>query len=90
MTADDIIRIAREAGLRVGPSKDGPDDVWGVGANLERFATLVIANHPPQSFMTWKEGYEAGKQAEREACENICVANGALGLAAAIRARGQA
>ena len=27
---------------------------------------------------------------EREACENICVANGALGLAAAIRARGQA
>ena len=28
--------------------------------------------------------------AEREACENICVANGALGLAAAIRARGQA
>lgn len=27
--------------------------------------------------------------AEREACEEICVANGALGLAAAIRARGQ-
>lgn len=25
---------------------------------------------------------------EREACEEICVANGALGLAAAIRARG--
>ena len=73
MTADDIIRIAREAGLRVGPSKDGPDDVWGVGANLERFATLVIANHPPQSFMTWQEGYEAGKQAERMACAELCI-----------------
>ena len=29
-------------------------------------------------------------EAEREACKNICVANGALGLAAVIRARGQA
>ena len=32
------------------------------------FAALVIANHPPQSSMTWQVGYEAGKQAEREAC----------------------
>lgn len=39
---------------------------------LERFAALVIANHPPQSFMTWQEGYEAGKQAEREACAKVC------------------
>jgi len=37
----DAIEMAREAGLRVGPSRDGPDDVWGVGANLERFAHLV-------------------------------------------------
>jgi hypothetical protein len=37
----------------------------------EKFAALVIANHPPQSFMTWQEGYEAGKQAEREACAKI-------------------
>ena len=41
MTREDIIRMAREARFRVGPSKDGPDDVWGVGANLERFAKLV-------------------------------------------------
>ena len=34
--------------------------------DIEHFAALVIANHPPQSFMTWQEGYEAGKQAERE------------------------
>jgi hypothetical protein len=32
---------------------------------IQTFATLIIANHPPQSFMTWQEGYEAGKQAER-------------------------
>ena len=88
MTADNIIRIARESGLHL-----ATDVNWMPVIGLEyaeKFAALVIANHPPQSFMTWQEGYEAGKQAEREACENICVANGALGLAAAIRARGQA
>jgi len=37
-------------------------DIFGI----ERFAALVIASHPPQSYMTWQEGYEAGKQAERE------------------------
>jgi hypothetical protein len=41
--SQDIIAMAREAGFRVGPSRDGPDDVWGVGANLERFAALVAA-----------------------------------------------
>jgi deoxyribodipyrimidine photolyase len=33
--------------------------------DIEHFAALVIANHPPQSYMTWQEGFEAGKQAER-------------------------
>jgi hypothetical protein len=33
--------------------------------DIEHFAALVIANHPPQSYMTWQEGYEAGKQSER-------------------------
>ena len=32
---------------------------------------------------------ELGAQEAREACEHICVENGALGLAAAIRARGE-
>ena len=40
--------------------------------DIEHFAALVIANHPPQSYMTWQEGYEAGKQAEREACAKLC------------------
>ena len=37
----------------------------------------------------YKALIEAAVLAEREACENICVANGALGLAAAIRARSE-
>ena len=40
---NETIELARQAGFRVGPSRDGPDDVWGVGANLERFAKLVAA-----------------------------------------------
>ena len=43
MNRDDIIRMAQAAGFSVGPSRDGPDDGWGVGANLERFAALVAA-----------------------------------------------
>jgi len=43
MTRDDIIRMARDAGLKVGPSRDGPDDVYGVYASLARFADLVAA-----------------------------------------------
>ena len=65
MTKDDIIRMAREAG---GHPSHNPDlwDIWNMSEkDLERFAALVIANHPPQSFMTWQEGYEAGKLGER-------------------------
>ena len=41
MTQDEIIEMARQAGFRVGPSRDGPDDVWGVVANLDRLAKLI-------------------------------------------------
>lgn len=61
MTQEDIIRIARQAGVR----DDGHRFEFSEYKYLERFAALVIANHPPQSFMTWQEGYEAGKQGER-------------------------
>ena len=67
---EDIIRIARESGLHL-----ATDVNWMPVIGLEyaeKFAALVIANHPPQSFMTWQEGYEAGKQAEREACAKVC------------------
>jgi hypothetical protein len=41
MTQDETIELARKAGFMVGPSRDGPDDVWGVGANLKRLAKLI-------------------------------------------------
>ena len=84
MNREDIIRMANEARII------HPEMVY---QTLERFAALVIANHPPQSFMTWQEGYEAGKQTEREACAKLCEdapePDGA-DLAERIRARGQA
>ena len=43
MNRDDIIRMAQAAGFSVGPSRDGPDDVWGVVANLERFFRMAQA-----------------------------------------------
>lgn len=60
MTREDVIRMAREADLNV---HDPAIEL------LQRFATHVakhtLANIDPSSFMTWQEGYEAGKQAER-------------------------
>ena len=58
----------------------------------ERFAALVIANHPPQSYMTWQEGYEAGKHDERAACAKVCEEGEFMTfgcVAEAIRERGQ-
>jgi hypothetical protein len=64
MTKEDIIRIAQEAGLHI-----ATDVSWMPIIGLkyaEKFAALVIANHPPQSFMTWQEGYASGMARERE------------------------
>jgi len=83
MTRDNIIRMAIEAGWDAHYAE--------FDARIQTLATLVIANHPPQSFMTWQVGYEAGKQAEREACAKLCEAQGEYGwqqYAEAIRARG--
>jgi hypothetical protein len=69
MTQNEIMKMAREAGLHI-----ATDVNWMPIIGLEyaeKFAALVIANHPPQSFMSWQEGYEAGKQTEREACEAL-------------------
>jgi hypothetical protein len=92
MNRNDIIRIAQEAGLHI-----ATDVKWMPIIGLEyaeKFAALVIANHPPQSYMTWQEGYEAGKQTEREACAKLCEEYVGYGtrteFAATIRARGQA
>ena len=88
MTRNDIIRIAREAGLHI-----ATDVNWMPIIGLkyaEKFAALVIANHPPQSYMTWQEGYEAGKQTERDALAAEAEKNGNTILAMQIRERGQA
>ena len=55
MTQDKTIELARQAGFRVGPSRDGPDDVWGVGANLKRFAKLVAEKEREQILFAIKE-----------------------------------
>ena len=68
MNRDDIIRMARQAGSLIEAAQE-KDLLW-----LERFAALVakhtLANIDPSSFMSWQEGYEAGKQTEREAWEH--------------------
>ena len=62
-----VIALAREAAFHT-PVQE---------AELLRFAALVIANNPPQSWMSYQEGYEAGQQAgrlaEREECANIAL-----------------
>jgi len=76
MTKDDIIRMAHEAGWRVdseGEILEG--DGWHIQTDIvERFAALVAAS-------------------ERESCAKLCEWVGQdknhIGIAAAIRARGQ-
>jgi hypothetical protein len=86
MTKDEIIRMAREAGLYVGTNLSGVVLVGHAKHNgllihmdvddIERFAALVakhtLANIDPSSFMSWQEGYAAGAAAEREACAKVC------------------
>ena len=91
---DDILRMAREAGAYRLVEANKGSMICISQAQLERFAALVIANHPPQSFMSWQEGYEAGKQGEREACAKLCAelhpGLSSQRVAEAIRAREQA
>ncbi len=65
MTQDEIIEITRQAG--------------GFDATpkfLETFAKLVVqhalSNIDPSKFMSYQEGFEAGRLAEREACAWVC------------------
>jgi hypothetical protein len=62
MTKDEALKLALGAGFRVGPSRDGPDDVWGVGANLERFAKLVEEKER-ESCWRMAENYDTGYEA---------------------------
>ena len=69
MNQEQIIQMAREA------EPYRLDDAYSLVPFIERFAKLVakhtLANIDPKSFTSWQEGYEAGKQTEREMRENI-------------------
>jgi len=90
MKQDGIIEMAKEAGLL-------PCQGIHTG-DLEAFAKLVakhtLLNIDPSSFMSYQEGFEAGRFAEREACAKWYEDKGWLldesDVAKAIRARGQA
>ena len=89
MTDDKLIELARKAGINAESDTLCRYEGW-VGP-LKQFAALVLANNPPQSSMAWQEGFEAGKQIEREACARI--SDERMGphnsVSSAIRARGK-
>jgi hypothetical protein len=79
----DTIDMAREAGFNVKLFKppvitaQHSNGSWvSVGDELKAFETLVradaLANTDPSSFMSYQEGLEAGRLAEREACAKVC------------------
>ena len=76
MTQDEIIKMLRAScdKDRVDPEQNG---FWViVTEELERFAKLVaqhtLSNIDPSKFMSYQEGMEAGRLAEREACAKVC------------------
>ena len=105
MTQDEIVKMAREAGL--------DPDLWNYTDAFERFPALVAAAER-NKLAAWmmRQGYATGhgdsieklleelewqvRESEREACAKVCEdrerANlyGVKECAAAIRARGQA
>jgi predicted acylesterase/phospholipase RssA len=70
MTREDVIRMARKAGSLIETAQE-KDLIW-----LEDFAKLVaqhtLSNIDPSKFMSYQEGMEAGRLAEREACAKVC------------------
>jgi hypothetical protein len=93
----DTIELARKAGLHI-----ATDVNWMPVIGLEyaeKFVDVVaahtLANIDPSKFMSYQEGFEAGRFAEREACAKVCEEAGTVeqwdGLSEAadrIRARG--
>ena len=99
MTRQEIIEMAKQAGFVDYELDDGTTDAFDV--RYEAFAKLVekhtLLNTDPNSFMSYQEGVEVGRLAEREACAKVCEEY-AIGLernyseiiADKIRARGEA
>jgi hypothetical protein len=97
MTRNEIMKIAHKAGLHI-----ATDVNWMPIIGLEyaeKFANQIaehtLFNIDPSKLMSYQEGMEAGRLAEREACAKVCEAmnwymDDGEECAAAIRARGQA
>ena len=105
MTKDDIMRMAREAGME----QDG-DNFFSPGheeidvhiTDLERFAELIRNDYSHKHAQLWLQRIAAAVKEEREACAKVCDSMKPFGpelalqkatmgdCAAAIRARGQA
>jgi hypothetical protein len=76
LTKDEIVELAKQAGLLPLLDQDcfetlGTKNFTLTKKVLEQFAKLIVANNPPDSQMTWHEGYEAGVANEREACAKL-------------------
>ena len=89
MTKDDIIRMAREAGLPMAWISGSGVLNW---TDLKAFADLIAAHKAEViTAEAYRCGVEAGAVAEREACAKLCEAQDEYGwqqYADAIRARG--
>ena len=74
MTKDEIFEMARQAGFE-GCAELTWENVICT-EELEAFAKLVakhtLLNIDPSSFMSFQEGFEVGRLAEREACAKLC------------------
>ena len=82
---EDIIKLAREAGLAYG------SDEKPLGS-VTRFAALVAEHERKKRHAAWHEGFEAGRKAERDFCAAVAEwtpdsTGTAHKIAAAIRAR---
>ena len=94
MTQDEIIKLAREAGLPMAWISGSGVLNW---TDLKAFANLIAAHKAEVALAeAYRCGHEAGAVAEREACADIvdnadtpdCGGWNALGISRAIRARG--
>jgi hypothetical protein len=99
MTQNEIIEMARQAGIRFRANVFHSGYCDGVhGDELEAFAKLVakhtLMNIDPSKFMSWQEGFEAGAAKERaRICAGLRQFHDTISLASdsnAIRARGEA
>lgn len=83
MNHDDVIRLAKEAGLYVGKNASG---VTLVGHKYQRFDNTGMLVHMDVNDMA--RFAELVAAAEREACAKLCDETKAARLAEQIRARG--